>query len=291
MIFFWGLHNMSNFFSKFLFADGSNLDRGERIVLFVMILLPLFVLDMIFYLFTFDFWFFYFFIFESIVCFLYFLPFIFRDKFEEKYGVYSKIRLGNTYQYTAISLGFWGIDFILILFFVFYFINKALLGFFIISAFIIPVIVAFLRTNLFNDSQSVIGDDIVLGFNPIYYLFSCLIIGLFGFYIAYLIYGINECSTLILIIVTLFWQFLLVIPDKVNSIFPYEIRTIFGFLLYVILILISFILIIYSIVGSSIWIFPSLTLEQLIYNILTCVFGVGLFILFYHQARNMGKKN
>ena len=275
-----------NFFSKYFFTDGSNLSVSERFKLTVILMMPFILFFLCFYFLTH-----YSLALEVLIAFLIFsLPlgyhFIYVDKFNSKYGRYSKLRFGYTYQHFCIlfSLCIPGIIAIILIL-----TNKVftVLGILVTIAFVIPFVSAFFRTGVFNDSSCYIGDEVVFGYSPISIVIS-LFVGLFGFYNTYALLDVNSNNAILLFIITILFQIIFIIPDWANKIVPFEIRKKKGFLIYSALTGGAYLLISYCLIGKSM--FPSTPIKFSPENIIIYGIGIILLILIIKQGRNMGKK-
>ena len=87
-------------------------------------------------------------------------PIFIYEKWDEKYGIYSTIRFGSTYQFMAKYLPLFTPGLILISLSLAYILNNITLGIFISLSFIIPSLI-FFRTEVFNDDNCLIGDEII----------------------------------------------------------------------------------------------------------------------------------
>ena len=228
--------------------------------------------------------------FISIIPIVYYLCYA-PEKFVERYGYYSNAHRLFTYQsysrlYTSIIPGL--IAYILVCGNV---LNKWTLAILISLAFVIPFISGFFRTDVFNDSSCIMSDEIVLGYHPLYILFS-LIVGLFGFYNVYNLLNVNYDYAIYLFILTVIFQIIFVIPNWINKIVPFEVRKKEGYLLYNALAGGVFLLISYYLIGNGMFntIQISLTPENIIKNIIINGIGIIFLIMIILQGKNMGKK-
>lgn len=85
---------------------------------------------------------------------------IIYEKWDEKYGIYSTIRFGSSYQFMTKYLPLFTPGLILISLSLTYILNNITLGIFISLSFIIPSLI-FFRTEVFNDDNCLIGDEII----------------------------------------------------------------------------------------------------------------------------------
>lgn len=159
----------------------------------------------------------------SCISFFIFLGFI--QELDDKYGIRSKVRLGNSYQYRVLfPLSLCPPLFILI-FAGTYVFSKLILGFGICLSFTIPLISMFLRIKVFNDGSCISKDgNFVLGYRPELYFASSLIVGLYGYYFGFS--GLSEGNflSILWILFVLFFQLILVFPDKLNNVVSCDLR-------------------------------------------------------------------
>ena len=218
---------------------------------------------------------------------LYYAP----EKFVERFGYYSDVHPRFTHQsnarlYSLILPGL--IAFTLVLGAS---LNKWTLAILIRSAFVIPFVSGFFRTDVFNDSSCIMGDEIVYGYHPRYIIFS-LIVGLFGFYNVYKLLNVNYDYAICLFVITVIFQIIFVIPNWINKIVPFEVRKKEGYILYNVLAGGLYLLISYYLIGSTMIskIPLNLSPENIIINII--IYGIGAIftILIIRQGKQMGKK-
>ena len=213
------------------------------------------------------------------------------EKFVERFGYYSDVHPRFTHQsnargYSLILPGL--IAFTLVLGAS---LNKWTLAILIRSAFVIPFVSGFFRTDVFNDSSCIMGDEIVYGYHPRYIIFS-LIVGLFGFYNVYKLLNVNYDYAICLFVITVIFQIIFVIPNWINKIVPFEVRKKEGYILYNVLAGGLYLLISYYLIGSTMIskIPLNLSPENIIINII--IYGIGAIftILIIRQGKQMGKK-
>ena len=213
------------------------------------------------------------------------------EKFVERFGYYSDVHPRFTHQsnargYSLILPGL--IAFTLVLGAS---LNKWTLAILISSAFVIPFVSGFFRTDVFNDSSCIMGDEIVYGYHPRYIIFS-LIVGLFGFYNVYKLLNVNYDYAICLFVITVIFQIIFVIPNWINKIVPFEVRKKEGYILYNVLAGGLYLLISYYLIGSTMIskIPLNLSPEYIIIDII--IYGIGAIftILIIRQGKQMGKK-
>lgn len=209
------------------------------------------------------------------------------EKFVEKYKRNSDIHPRLTYQYYSKSYSLFLPGLVACVLFLGDVFNEWFLAIIICAAFIIPFISAFFRTDVFNDSSCIMGDEILFGY-PAFYPFFSLFIGLFGFYNVYNFLNVNSNNAILLFIITLLFQIIFVIPDWANKIVPFEIRKKEGFILYSTLSGGAYLLISYCLTGR--FMFPPIPIKFSPENIIIYGIGIIFLILIIKQGRNMGKK-
>ena len=211
----------------------------------------------------------------------------YNEKFVNIFGGYSSIHPPFfTYQYyLGFFLAFLPGAIAVILFFGDFF-NKLNLAIIISLGCVIPLISS-ACIGVFNDSSCFMGDEIVLGYPPLYQFFS-LIVGLFGFYNVYNLLNVNFNSVICLFAITVIFQIIFVVPNWINKIVPIEVRKKEGFILYNALTWAIYLLISFYLMGNSMFkpIPHKISLENLI------IYGIEiiLLILIIHQGKKFGKK-
>ena len=215
-----------------------------------------------------------------------FFPWIFYERINEKYGVLSKIRSIATYQYTSIIGSIYLFAFMYVILVCCHVLNYYL-GFVLCSFFIIPIFSSFFGTMAFNDSSCYVGDDIVLGYPPVY-PWIALAVGICSFfYITKFTNSLMPISAL-----TLMVQMIIVLPHFANRILPFEIRTKKGCLYFIILVIALYLVLMFLTLGNGLLNLPnvSLTPKQIIIKIIHFGSATILAYLFYRQAKQMNKK-
>lgn len=294
MISQWGSHKMDkdSFILKYIYTDGTNLTKMQRIIIMTIFLSLSSIIFLWIYTLKFEKE-----ILEILLGYIFLIvlisnPFIFSEKFDEKYGLHSKIHLGNTFQCFSKILSIYGIAFIPLIIITSNILNKLDVGLIIVFSLIVPIIAAFFRTDVFNDKNCYVGNEIVLGYHPTLYFFPCFLLGLFGYYNSLLLISINLNTAILILIINFIYQILLVTPDYINKCVPFEIRTIKGFLYLIVPLIISYISIVYLLIGEKIFNTLNITLTpaQIIRNIIIISLGLTMGFLFYRQAKQMNKK-
>ena len=278
-------------FNKYFLTDGSKLSLKRRIFIIALICVPYILFSFALYADTRDL----FFLRTMIIILFCLFPivfyFIFVDKINEKYGRYSEIRFGYTYQCLLHSVSYFYISIMGIILFIAHDLDMLLLGCLLSFTFVIPFISAFIRTDTFNDSSCYIGDEIVFGYHPIYHILS-IIIGLFGFYNVYNLLNINFNSAILLFAITVIFQVIFIIPNWINKIVPFEIKRKEGFIIHITIIVVIYLLISFLFMGNTMFypIHLNLTLNGIIRKIITYGTTIAMVILIIRQGKNMNKK-
>lgn len=150
---------------------------------------------------------------------------VFYDRINKKFPVDSEIKgyPFNSYQFAALGF-FLLIPGVFVLFLMFGLIlDKILLALGLTLSFVVPGIGSYLRNNVFNENSCYLRDNIVYGYQPGLYWALSLFIGLYGYLNGFR--NVDGYGNLIWIVIVFLFQLILLFPDKVNSIFPLEIRT------------------------------------------------------------------
>ena len=281
-----------SFILKYFFTDGTNLNRTQRILFMLFFLIIGSILFLYCYSLNLDIG-----CLELLSAYIFvvifvFYPFINVDKFDKKYGLHSDLRFGNTFQYHSKVLSILSMGFIPAIIVCCNILNKLNLGILIACTFCIPILVAFFRTDVFNDKNCYVGNKIVLGYHPNLYFFPSLLFGFFGYYNSFLLSSSNLDNAIFLAIITFILQILFALPDYINKCVPFEIRTIKGFLYLFLPLIISYIAIVYILIGEKIFNTLNITLTpaQIIRNIIIISIGLTMGFLFYRQAKQMNEK-
>lgn len=212
-------------------------------------------------------------------------PFIFKEQIE-RYEIHSKIMFRATYQFSS-KIGSIYLFAFMYAILIFSYVLKYYSGFILCSFFIIPILSLFFGTKIFNDSSCYIGDDVVLGYPPIY-PWIALLIGICSFFY---IMKFND-SLMAIACLTFIIQFIIVLPNIANKILPFEIKTKKGCLYFIILVLILYIVLMYLVLGNGLFNLSNvpLTPQQIIKKIIIYASAIILLYLFYRQAKKMNKK-
>ncbi|MBQ2666876.1 hypothetical protein [Methanobrevibacter sp.] len=214
-------------------------------------------------------------------------PFIFKEPIEQHYEVLSEVHMFSTYQYQTLLFSVWLPALLYLILGCSYF-----MGFFSKSLqcsvfFIIPIISLIFGRKPFNDSSCIVNNEILLGYPPIYPIIS-LIAGIFGF--SFILN--SDINQNIVLIITLIFQAILVLPHVINRIAPFEIRTKKGCLYFLAITIALYALLIFLTIGKTIF-YPTnsiINAKTILDKIIT--YGISMIIvyLFYKQAQKMNKK-
>lgn len=218
-------------------------------------------------------------------------PIIFYERYDDKYGVYSKIRFGSTYQMVSKSFSLILPGLVIIILTVGLILNNLLKGFLISFALVIPFLALFFRTDVFNDDSSIDGDEIILGYNPGPYGMLSIFLGVFGYLNVYNLLKYDFNFAIILFCITFIFQVLLLIPDKCNKILFFDIRRKKGFLTFIFSLITIFLVICSMMSYSPIISFNQIDLsfESIIRKVIVWGVVIVLSILFARQIKKMGK--
>ena len=93
-------------------------------------------------------------------------PLIYFEKYDEKYGFNSKIRIGSTYQFISKNLSYLIPGMIIIILTLGLILDNITKASLIAFAFALPFLALFFRGDVFNDDSSILGDEIIFGYHP-----------------------------------------------------------------------------------------------------------------------------
>ncbi|WP_303247629.1 hypothetical protein [uncultured Methanobrevibacter sp.] len=172
-------------------------------------------------------------------------PVVFHNIIVKKVKYFSDYHWGNTYQYGVLIFSLYLLPaFIsggLVAGYVF---DNIVLGVGISLAFTIPLAGELLRNNVFNDESCNLDGKVVMGYEPGRFLLLSTFIGLYGYILGFR--SIDSYNTLIWIALVFLFQLSLLFPDKVNKIFPLEIRTKQGHFTYLGTIIVLFLIFVFK---------------------------------------------
>lgn len=165
---------------------------------------------------------------------------IFHNNIVKKVKYLSEYRLWNTYQYGVFGASFFLPSVISGGLAVGYMFNNLVLGVGLSLAFAVPMAGEFLRRDVFNDNSCNLNGKIVMGYEPGRFMLLSVFIGLYGYINVFR--NIDSYGHLIWILIIFSFQLLLIFPDKINKVFPLEIRTKYGHFAYLGFVLVLFLI-------------------------------------------------
>ena len=212
-----------------------------------------------------------------------FYQFFFYDKLKKKYGFYSNVRMGVTYQWTSKGHSFLIPGLLVIVFTCGFIMDNLTLGSLLAFALVFPFLALFFRTNVFNDNSCILDDEIVFGYHPTYYGFVSLFIGLYGYYNVYRTLNLNLELSVLFFVMTVIFQILFLFPDKCNEVLFFDLRRKEGCIAFSIILIVLYFAISYLLNGEFI---ISLSLQSFIRIIFLLGIGTIFAILFKRQMDN-----
>jgi hypothetical protein len=216
-----------------------------------------------------------------------FYQFFFYDKLKKKYGFYSNVRMGVTYQWTSKGHSFLIPGLLVIVFTCGFIMDNLTLGSLLAFALVFPFLALFFRTNVFNDNSCILDDEIVFGYHPTYYGFVSLFIGLYGYYNVYRTLNLNLELSVLFFVMTVIFQILFLFPDKCNEVLFFDLRRKEGCIAFSIILIVLYFAISYLLNGEFI---ISLSLQSFIRIIFLLGIGTIFAILFKRQIKQMDNK-
>ena len=273
-------------FLKFIASDGQSGSVYSRLFAVLICMLPsilvalwIYFIHMIFFLLKFI----------LIVVSIFAAPiflFIFQDTIDKKIGRFSNIRNGYSYEWASILFSSLIPSMIIILIFVFSHYNSLNLGIICSLVFILPLF-SLLRKNLFCDDNCIKDNEILLGYPPIYSLIG-LILGLFGIFNSFKFFYSDFNYFIVCLIVVLLFQLVMVNPDVMNKVLPFELRRKKSFLIYIICFIIVYLIVIFLMCGSLEFI--TLQIDLTPWGIFRKIIVYGLTIILAIQIYKLAKK-
>lgn len=282
----------SKFFKYIILTDPGSLSMTERICI---ILIPLIFItclllhmlitshEVLIFLWLFGIW-------------IFFIglgyPLIYFEKYEEKYGWYSKIRFESTYQIISKTLSYLIPGLIINIIFVGLILENITKASLIAFAFVLPFLALFFRTDVFNDNSSIESDEIIFGYHPSAYGLLSLFLGIYGYLTVDNILNSNFNLAIMLFTITIIFQILLLIPDKLNKVLFFEVRRINGFLAYIGILIICYAILCFFITGGNnlIGINIDLSFEGIIRKVIMWGTGIIIAILYIRKIKDMTQK-
>lgn len=219
-------------------------------------------------------------------------PLIYFERFDEKYGFYSKLRIGSTYQIISKTISCLMPGMIIIILSIGLILDNITKSSLIAFALVLPFLALFFRIDVFNDESSIYGDKIVLGYHPSLYGFLSLFLGIYGYINTNTLLNSNFNLAIILFIMTIIFQTLLLIPDKLNKVLFFEVRKKEGFLAYICLLILSYAILYFIILGSNFFngINIDLSIEIIIQKAIIWSATIIFALIFIKQIKKMNNK-
>lgn len=219
-------------------------------------------------------------------------PLIYFEKYEEKYGWYSKIRFGATYQIMSKTYSYLIPGLIVNIIFVGLILENITKASLVAFAFVLPFLALFFRTDVFNDDSSIEGEEIIFGYHPSAYGLLSLFLGIYGYLTVDNLLNSNFNFAILLFTLTILFQALLLIPDKLNKVLFFEVRRINGFLAYVGILIICYAILCFFITGGSnlTGINIDLSFEGIIRKAIIWGTGIIIAILYIRKIKDMTQK-
>ena len=209
------------------------------------------------------------------------------ERLEKKCKIISDIRFGNTYECLSKLMAFSAPGIIISAIMLGYMTSHLEIGVAISFASVIPALALYLRDDVFNDESCVDGENVILGYIPTWYGLLSLAVGIFGYISAF--NSKNPTATIGLIVITLIFQILSVMPDKLNDILFFEVKKKEGSIILIISLALIFLSVCFTIQGSfnlSI----DLSLESAIMKLITLGVAIILAILILQKIKSTDKK-
>ncbi|WP_298501141.1 hypothetical protein [uncultured Methanobrevibacter sp.] len=282
----------SKFFKYIILTDPGSLSMTERmgiilipLIFITCMLLHMFVTshEVLIFLWLFGIW-------------IFFIglgyPLIYFEKYEEKYGWYSKIRFGSTYQIISKTLSYLIPGLIINIIFVGLILENTIKASLIAFAFLPPFLALFFRTDVFNDNSSIEGDEIIFGYHPSAYGLLSLFLGIYGYLTVDNLLNSNFNLAVMLFTITVIFQVLLLIPDKLNKVLFFEVRRINGFLAYIGVLIICYAILCFFITGGNnlTGINIDLSFEGIVRKAIMWGTGILIAILYIRKIKDMTQK-
>lgn len=219
-------------------------------------------------------------------------PLIYFEKYEEKYGWYSKIRFGATYQIMSKTYSYLIPGLIINIVFAGLILENITKVSLVAFAFVLPFLALFFRTDVFNDDSSIEGEEIIFGYHPSAYGLLSLFLGIYGYLTVDNLLNLNFNLAILLFTLTILFQILLLIPDKLNKVLFFEVRRIKGFLAYVGILIICYGILCFFISGGSnlTGISIDLSFEGIIRKAIIWGTGIIIAILYILKIKDMTQK-
>ena len=277
----------SRLFKLILPLDVKSLSMKERFLSILIYTVPLLILALIMFIPSHDFnylliWILYCVLFSS--WWYYLLRY---ERLEKKCKIISDIRFGNTYECLSRLMAFSAPGIIISAIILGYMTSHLEIGVAISFASVIPALALYLRDDVFNDESCMDGENVILGYIPTWYGLVSLAVGIFGYISAF--NSKTPTATIGLIVITLIFQILSVMPDKLNDILFFEVKKKEGSIILIISLALIFLSVCFMIQGSfnlSI----DLSLESAIMKLITLGVAIILAILILQKIKSTDKK-
>lgn len=277
----------SRLFKLILPLDVKSLSMKERFLSIMIYTVPLLILALIMFIPSHDFnyvriWILYCMLFSSLWYYL-----LGYERLEKKCKVTSDIRFGDTYECISKLMAFSAPGIIISAITLGHMTYHLDIGIAISAASLIPALALYLRDDVFNDESCIDGENVIWGYIPTWYGLLSLAIGIFGYINAF--ESNNLALTVSLIAVTLIFQILAIMPDKLNEILFFEVRKKKGSAILIISLGMIFLSICFITTGS-ININLDLSSESIIRKAITWGTAIILAMLFARKIKSMDKK-
>ena len=219
-------------------------------------------------------------------------PLIYFEKYDEKYGFNSKIRIGSTYQFISKNLSYLIPGMIIIILTLGLILDNITKASLIAFAFVLPFLALFFRGDVFNDDSSILGDEIIFGYHPSAYGLLSLFLGIYGYLTVDNLSNSNFNLAVMLFTITVIFQALLLIPDQLNRVLFFEVRRINGFLAYIGILIICYAILCFFITGGNnlSGIIIDLSFEGIIRKAIIWGTAIIIAILYIRKIKDMTQK-
>ena len=219
-------------------------------------------------------------------------PLIYFEKYDEKYGFNSKIRIGSTYQFISKNLSYLIPGMIIIILTLGLILDNITKASLIAFAFALPFLALFFRGDVFNDDSSILGDEIIFGYHPSAYGLLSLFLGIYGYLTVDNLLNSNFNLAVMLFTITVIFQALLLIPDQLNRVLFFEVRRINGFLAYICILIICYAILCFFITGGNnlSGIIIDLSFEGIIRKAIIWGTAIIIAILYIRKIKDMTQK-
>ena len=215
-----------------------------------------------------------------------FIPCFCYESWIEKYGEFSSIKFRSTYQYSSRFLPLLLLGFSSIILSVSNLFNHLDIGILLFFSFI-PSFGLFFKTDVFNESNCYLYDEIVLGYPPHYYGLISVIMGVYEVYTIQNFINSDFNLVILSLIITWIFQFIIISPNLINLIFPFEIRKTEGFVAFIVITIFLYLITLNLLTGSSL---SNTNISITVPNIIPWIIGIIIGILIIRQRKKMDEK-